>query len=113
MFRFQFSVLFFIIGLVVVGSGCNLNQDDDKIGIRGIITTVSVNEKEEVTNILVERKVESDTSFDKASVFITKDTKVNSPEKLKKGMKVEVIFTGPVAESYPVQGRAKVITVIE
>jgi beta-N-acetylhexosaminidase len=106
-------VLFLIIIMAFGLMGCNGNGDDEKIGIRGIITNVSMNEKQEVTNILVEGKVESDTSFDKASVFITKGTKVNSPEKLKKGMKVEVVFTGPIAESYPVQGRAKVITVIE
>jgi beta-N-acetylhexosaminidase len=109
--RFVFLFVTMILTLGIVG--CNIHKDDDKIGIRGIITDLSMNDQQEVTNILVEGNVEEDTIYDKASVSITKDTKINAPEKLKKGMKVEVIFTGPVAESYPVQGRAKVITVIE
>ena len=109
----RFFLLFLIIILGLGVMGCNYNEDHDRIGIRGIIKNVSMNEKQEVTNVLVEGKVESDTSLDKASVHITKETKVNSPETLRKGMKVEVIFTGPIAESDPVQGRAKVITVIE
>ncbi len=87
------------------------NTNEEKIGIRGLITKVLTNDNK-VTGILVEGKVESDTIHDKATVSIVKSTKISANE-LKVGMKVEVVFDGPVMESYPVQGKAKTIKVIE
>ena len=46
--RFFLLFLIIILGLGVIG--CNHNEDEDRIGIRGIITNVSMNEKQEVTN---------------------------------------------------------------
>ncbi len=88
------------------------NTNEKKIGIRGLITKVLTNDNKKVTGILVEGKVESDTVHDKATVSIVKSTKISANE-LKVGMKVEVVFDGPVMESYPVQGKAKTIKVIE
>ncbi len=88
------------------------NKNEEKIDIRGSITKVLTDDNKKVTGILVEGKVESDTIHDKASVSIDKRTKISAKE-LKEGMKVEVVFNGPVMESYPVQGKAKTIKVIE
>ncbi|AEY66968.1 DUF3221 domain-containing protein [Clostridium sp. BNL1100] len=88
------------------------NRNEEKIGIRGLITKVLTDDNKKVTGILVEGKVESDTIHDKATVSIDKSTKISARE-LKEGMKVEVVFEGPVMESYPVQGKAKTIKVIE
>jgi beta-N-acetylhexosaminidase len=107
--------LFLLIGAI----GCN-NDTKDSLGIRGDITQIILGDDESVTGILVEGKVESDTVYDKARVGIAKDTVILkttgqeiSPEDLKEGMKVEVVFQGAVAESYPVQGQAKAIRVVE
>ena len=73
-----------------------------------------------VSAIMVEGKVESDTIHDKAKVGIEKGTKITtgnvgqklSANELKEGMKVEIVFEGPVMESYPVQGKAKTVKVV-
>lgn len=101
--------------------GCTGTKSEDKVGIRGLITKVLVNDSKTVTAIMVEGKVESDTLHDKAKVSIEKSTKIStdkeskklSSNELKEGMKVEIVFEGPVMESYPVQGKAKNIKVIK
>ncbi|MCX7745834.1 MAG: YobA family protein [Clostridia bacterium] len=97
------------------------SENEEKIGIRGQITKVLMDNNKVISAIMVEGKVESDTIYDKARVGIDKGTKIYtgnagqklSASELKEGMKVEVVFEGPVAESYPVQGKAKTIKVID
>ena len=93
---------------------------NDRVGVRGEIREIYLDEEEKVAAVLVEGQLESDTDYDKARVAIAKDTvilKTNGqelePGELKEGMKVEVVFQGPVAESYPVQARAKAIRVLD
>ncbi len=101
--------------------GCTGTKSEAKVGIRGLITKVLVNDSKTVTAIMVEGKVESDTLYDKATVSIEKSTKISidkegkklSSNELKEGMKVEIVFEGPVMVSYPVQGKAKNIKVIK
>jgi len=57
---------------------------------------------------------------DKASVTVTDATDVfdaagtlSTWEALAQGQQVEVWFTGPVAESYPVQGTAGAVRILE
>lgn len=73
--------------------------------------------------MLVEGEVEKDTSIEVASVRVTGATKVYSSaagsvrqvtfESLEVGQRVEVTFEGPVAESYPVQGTAGQVVILE
>jgi len=69
--------------------------------------------------MLVEGDPEGGTTYDRASVTVTGSTKVlhrdgtsatlaNVPD----GARIEVWFTGPVAESYPVQATADVILIL-
>lgn len=109
--------------LLVTAVGCSKAKESTKenIGIRGQITEISQNDSGKVTAILVEGKVEQDTAYDKASVFIGDKTKIYKNDgkeelkatDLKKGTKVEIVFEGPVRESYPVQADAKIIRIIE
>ena len=72
--------------------------------------------------MLVEGKLEQDTSFDKASATVNMRSTVlrdNTPitglfafSEIKKGDTVEVTFNGPVAESYPVQGAAATVRIL-
>ena len=105
--------------LLVSVIGCS-NSSQDSVGIRGEITKITLSEDNRITSILVEGEVESDTVYDKASVRIVEDTVILdnsgqdvSLQELRQGMKVEVVFQGAVAESYPVQGNAKAIRVIQ
>ncbi|MBU5437368.1 YobA family protein [Tissierella sp. MSJ-40] len=109
-------ILFFIIMLAVVGCG----KKEDSIGIRGeIIEIYESMEEGSVLTFLVEGEIEEDTSYDKASVTVDSDAKVyigdeeGSYKDLKEGVKIEVVFNGEVAESYPVQGTAKKIVILE
>ncbi|WP_291651188.1 DUF3221 domain-containing protein [Clostridium sp.] len=94
-----------------------IKENDNKVAIRGLVT--EKNQEDKRGQILVEGKIEEDTEFDKASVSINTKTKIinqKSDEKLKLsdikvGDKVEVIITGPVRESYPVQVDAKIIRI--
>lgn len=110
--------------LLLVGAvGCSKDKGSTKedIGIRGQITEVSKNDSGKITSILVEGKVEQDTAYDKASVFIGEKTKIYKNDTkaelkaadLKEGTKVEAVFEGPVRESYPVQADASIIRIIE
>lgn len=90
------------------------------IGIRGIVQGI-VQGKDGIT-MLVEGKLEHDTSFDKASVTVNMSSKVqrdNTPiashfafAEIKEGDMVEVTFNSPVAESYPVQGVAATVRIV-
>lgn len=117
-------LLLIMSAILVFGMiGCNRSgaKESVKVSIRGEITKVAVGNDKEIKSILVEGKLEKDTEYDKASVFIdnktaiyTSDENVKMPvSELKEGLKVEVIITGPVRESYPVQATANTIRIIQ
>ena len=98
---------------------CSTNSNDS-VAVRGEITEIFLDGEGKVAAVLVEGEVESDTVYDKARVAITKGSVILrtsgeelQPQDLKQGMRVEVVFQGPVAESYPVQAQAKAIRVLE
>jgi hypothetical protein len=121
--------------LFLVGAGCGSGGDNnvppDKVGdgidIRGYVTStwgISADPRpsEVMGSILIEGELEEDTSFDRASVTVTEDTRIyiqRGGERmdaafsdLQVGQYVEASFTGPVAESYPVQTTAGEIVVL-
>lgn len=114
-------ILIFLSLVILAAVGCSVTQEKDVIGIRGEVTSINTS----VNNItlLVEGKVEEDTVYDKASVAIKPETKVvrrqdgkdteASAQDIKLYDKVEVVFEGAVAESYPVQGAAKLVRILE
>jgi len=92
--------------------------------IRGEITSVTPAADGSGVTVLIEGAVEADTSYDKASVRVTSEADVwlvgadgsveaIAPEDLGVGLRVEAWFTGPVAESYPVQATASAIAIIQ
>ena len=98
-------------------------QDPDPASIRGMITQINLADDQLEGTLMVEGVIETDTSYDKASVRLTKKTKITkideagkvqilSVKDLTEDMKVEMVFIGPVAESYPVQATAKSVTVL-
>lgn len=90
--------------------------------IRGLITSISDGSGDVIGNIRIEGTIESDTEYDKAVVRIESDTRILRQvgdatqelaySDLKVGQTVEAWFTGPVAESYPVQAKASQIVVL-
>jgi beta-N-acetylhexosaminidase len=112
-------VLVTVLALGLIG--CGKNNDNEKIGIRGVISDLSRSQDNKVTFILVEGNLESDTMYDKASIAITDKTKIIKKatqkkflmDDLKEGVQVEVLLEGPVRESYPVQADAKEVRVLD
>lgn len=98
---------------------------EGKADIRGVIKTAKINKPDDkiLATLLVEGKPGKDVSYDKAFVKITKatklvrvgakDRKAATVEDLKVGVQVEMTFTGPVAESYPVQATAGEVRILE
>jgi endonuclease/exonuclease/phosphatase family metal-dependent hydrolase len=93
--------------------------------IRGKITSLNrANAERErvVGTLLIEGVKESDTNVDRASVSVTKETRIVDRrgkergtatfDDLKTGQKVEVRFLGPVMQSYPVQATASEIVIL-
>jgi len=86
-------------------------------GITGYLTDVSE------TTVLVEENPDEQYGSGKASVEITAETTISrqqgqdlvsvTPDDLEAGQRVEVAFSGPVAESYPVQATAASVTILE
>ncbi len=113
----KICLVFITSALLILAAACGAQTDS--IGIRGEVTSITMGEN---TVILVEGEVMDDTMYDKASVTIKPDTKILSsedgketqvsPEDIKLFDTVEVVFDGPVAESYPVQGSAKLIRIL-
>jgi Protein of unknown function (DUF3221) len=114
-------------GLLALAFVATAFAADEKISIRG--TPASVNPAGDdakktgvLGTILIEGRKDKDTEFDKALVKVTKATKIYkqvgkelkemSFDDLRPGMKMEVHFTGAVAESSPVQATAGKIVVI-
>ena len=92
--------------------------------VRGKITSISVSDTNPALGtVLIEGKVEKDTSVDKASARVSAETSIFRMEDgkkvagkfsdLKVGQTVEASFTGAVSESYPVQGTASEIVILQ
>lgn len=84
------------------------------LGINGKVTEVEYL-KDGGVRILVESKAAAN-GYDKALVAV--QTSIGDPEGKRpygivKGDVVEVVFDGPVAESYPVQAKAKSVVIVE
>jgi beta-N-acetylhexosaminidase len=113
-------ILIFCFIFVLSFAACN-KESNDKIGIRGEISKISTNASGKITSIFVEGKIEQDTGHDKASISVKENIKIYEADgkkkveasSLKEGMRVEVVFEGPVRESYPVQADAKTIRIIK
>jgi hypothetical protein len=90
--------------------------------IHGTIESV-FRQNEMISGIYVVGKIEANTEFDKAYVSINKDTKIYIKDQsgyhtsgiaqLAEGKTVAILFTGPIADSYPVQATAMEIAIEE
>lgn len=132
--KFSALLILLVISLTFF-TGCCPNQLtppnlDAQVDIRG--TILNINPAQVNSNILgtiyVEGPLNEDTFYDKASIKITSSTLIYQVDNqlssndqfvqipfsvLQTGMMVEVTFTGPVLESYPVQATAKKVLVLD
>ena len=90
--------------------------------IRGVITSVTDGSGDVVGSVRIEGAIDEDTSYDKAVVRVESDTSIYRQvgnalmeitfAELTEGQTVVAWFTGPVAESYPVQVKASQIVIV-
>ena len=89
--------------------------------IRGIITSITAGSGDVVGSVRIEGAIDQDSAYDKAVVRVESDTQIFRQAgnalmevtfgDLTVGQTVEAWFTGPVAESYPVQAKASWIVI--
>lgn len=122
----KFPLLLMIVLVLINGCGQSDNQspdsvDTEQIGIRGMVKELTKGDQQ--ISILVEGELEEDTQYDLAVVTVNKQTEVvregthiaillDPLVEIKEGDFIEVIFTGGVAESYPVQAVAAKVTIL-
>lgn len=124
------TLLLSVLLLIFTVTGCSTNKEEIPTttdsnnssqlvtyGVAGFITDISTNE--EFGTILVEGELgKNGADYDKGSVTINKDTIIyadteGSFKDFVVGQYVQVFFDGPVAESYPVQGTARQVNIVE
>lgn len=88
-----------------------------EVGVRGPIAEHTVTD--DGLTLLIEGEKAADTMYDAAWVTVDKNTLIRTAngvpstvDALQTDVIVEVVFTGPVAESWPVQGRAGTVTIL-
>jgi hypothetical protein len=90
--------------------------------IRGVVTIITDGAGDVIGSVRIEGAIAEDTDYDKAVVRVESDTRIlrqvgNATMEitfgdLEVGQTVEAWFTGPVAESYPVQVKASQIVIV-
>ena len=112
---------------IIIGCNFPISSYGKEADIKGNITNIYKATEDStgdiIGSILIEGSIEKDTEFDKASVTITKKTRIfeskngklikASFDSLKPNQRVQALFTGPVMESYPVQVKAKEVVILE
>jgi hypothetical protein len=117
-----------LLGLfLIVPAVADETGKKDKVSIRGMAASVTAANDEQLKagvlgELLMEGKKDKDTEYDKAIVKVTKATKIFKMvggdlkpatfDDLKGAGKMEIQFTGPVAESFPVQATAGKIVIL-
>ncbi len=112
-------IVVLVLSAVTVYNNFTGKNEEYKVDIRGTVTDINIFGNS--SSILVEGQIENDTQYDKASVRIDENTlitKLNLSRSIEIseiniGDIVEVTFIGPVAESYPVQAKAKLVHIIQ
>lgn len=129
--RITFSAILALLAIVML-LGCGsetTGSEDTEVDIRGTIIELSRMEGSGNTGdvtlgaVKVEGKIEEDTRYDFAAITITSSTEIFRQEgqsrvlstfdEVEHGQQVEVLFAGPVRETYPIQGTAAKLTILE
>jgi len=87
-------------------------------GVAGEIVEINDDATSDTMRILVKGNEDNGATYTEGWVTITESTKIYMSEGVDKdalelNMYVNVFFDGPVAESFPVQGTAKQINIVE
>lgn len=105
---------------LLLAAACRGGAATGAADIAGVVTSVSG--RTDGVTVLVESDPSHPSIGDKASVAVTNGTRVTRRgasgevsatfRDLVPGLRVEVWFDGPVATSYPVQGKARAVVIV-
>jgi hypothetical protein len=104
---------------MLIVSACGGGAANRSPDITGFITSVSG--RADGVTVLVEADPSHPSIGDKASVAVTSSTRITrgaqggaaaTARDLVPGLQVQVWFDGPVATSYPVQGKAQALVIV-
>lgn len=108
-----------LVATLLLAAACG-GVTDRAADITGIVTSVSG--RADGVTVLVESDPSTPFSGSKASVAVTSSAKITrrvpggetaaSAREITPGLTVEVWFDGPVATSYPVQGKALALRIV-
>ena len=116
-----------VLALVVAVPTRADEKEKEKVSIRGMPASVNPANDEDkkagiLGTVLMEGRKDKDTEYEKAMVKVTRATRIfqqvgrelkpASFADLKPGVKMEIQFQGPVAESFPVQATAGKIVIL-
>lgn len=120
--------LFLIVSVLIIALvGCTEESADSsspsdsefvEYGVAGEIVEIKTEEESDTMTILVKGDENNGATYTEGWVTINESTKIYKSEGIDKdalelNMYVNVFFDGPVTESFPVQGTAKQINVVE
>lgn len=122
---FPVSAVLLIAAAVFFLISCQaLQEDPGSPSLRGLVKGLSASQGDSdiIGFVQIEGALEADTAYDHALVTATRNTKIQRRQDgknvkagfadLQQGMLAEVWFTGPVAESDPVQATASIIVIL-
>ena len=126
LYRMSIGLVMLVVLAACGSSDAQPGQPPAAPDIRGTISSLQLAaagaQQDSLGSMLIEGPIADGTRFDKASVRITKETRIweqqgaerrsSSTDALTAGQRVEARFTGPVAESYPVQATASEIVIL-
>ena len=105
---------------MLVASACGGGAANRSPDITGFITSVSG--RSDGVTVLVESEPSHPSIGDKASVAVTSSTRITrkgqggdvaaTARDLVPGLQIQVWFDGPVATSYPAQGKAQALVIL-
>lgn len=111
-----------VLASTAQGGCASLTPPDGEPSIRGSVTSITPR-PDGLGTILVEETSPQGLNYDKATLTITKDTKLlkrvgddyveSTFDGMSTGMVVEVWIAGPVRESYPIQADADTVVELE
>jgi hypothetical protein len=123
----KINVLLIFSLMIVILVGCTEESTDTQnpsdsefveYGVAGEIVEIKDDKTSSTMTILVKGDEDNGATYTEGWVTIIDSTKIYMSEEAEKsdlelGMYVNVFFDGPVAESFPVQGTAKQINVVD
>jgi hypothetical protein len=117
--RLSVSIALLLVIALAATSGCTPTLPTEPAGIDGTVTILVPGDGRPSQFVVAGGTLQAGAVSDRAQVgvepstqFFGPDGKPGNPAEIGQGSRVKVWFTGPVAQSDPVQGTARVVQLV-